>query len=165
MATPLGTGMGAFGAGVGPAGHDPEDALVGAVKQSPVASLFFDPFNRLYAQNADFTMVEGAAPIHRAAHLLLPLGSLPAIPSSGLDIDAIKRATHESRIAVIEDALRRTWKVLLEGGQIAMGKVTLLDNAGNEWTINSGVPWPGKFDVAVQDLVTKQPATLEARVS
>jgi hypothetical protein len=165
MATPLGSGAGAFGAGVGPAGHDPEDALVGATRQTPVAALYFDPFNRVYAQNADYTMVTGAGPIHRAAHLLLPLGSLPATPNSGIDIAAIKRAPPQSRIAVIEDALRRTWKPLLETGQITMGKVTLLDHAGKEWTVDSGFPWPGKFDVAVQDLVTNQSALLEAKVS
>lgn len=163
MATPLGTGMAAFGCGVGPCGHDPEDALVGALKQDPVAALYFDPYTRTYLQNADFTMVEGAGPIQRAAHLLIPLGSIPATPTSGFDTGPVKRANQDARIGVIEDKLRRTWKKLLDTNQISMGKVVLVDADGNTW--ESG-PWDGHFEVPVTDLVTKgDPTPLRGRVA
>lgn len=156
MANPFATGLGAFGAGIGPFGHDPPAELVGAAKQAPVAALEFDPYDRVYAQNADRSMVAGAGPIQRAAHLMMPRGSIPATPASGLDVDAIRRAPPSARKTVITDALRRTWKVLIESNQIRMGTVTL---------INDGTYWKGEFQVEVVDLVTKQPETLKGKVT
>lgn len=157
--------MAAFGAGVGPCGHDPEDELDAGATQTPVGALYFDPYDRVYAQNADHTMVQGAGPIQRAAHLLLPLGGIPAVASSGFDVASVKRSPPSQRQLALEDALRRAWKTLLESGQIEMGKVTMLDVDGSEWTAEKGRPWGGRFDVVVRDLVTKQPATLEAKVT
>lgn len=156
MATPLGSGLGAFGAGVGPCGHDPEDELVGSHRQETVEALEFDPYDRVYSQNADGSMVAGSGPIQRAAHLMLPLGSIAATPESGLDVDAIKRASPGARKNVIEDALRRTWKVLIETNQIRMGTVTV---------VRPGPPWKGEFTVDVVDLVTKKPETLRGKVN
>jgi len=164
MAIPLGSGMGAYGAGVGPCGHDPEDALVASLTQTPVAALYFDPLSRTYVQNADFTMVAGTGPIQRAAHLLMPLGSIPAVPLSGFDTGAVKRAAPDARKAVIEDALRRTWKVLLDTQQISFGNVVLTNAYGVPWT---GGPWDGFFFVPVYDLINraKTPIPLTGRVA
>lgn len=162
MATPLGSGMASLPAGVGPCGHSDPDALVGALKQTPVAALYFDPFTRTYVQNADFTMVPGTGPIQRAANLLLPLGALPSTRTSGFDVAAVKRAPPNARLTVIEDALRRTWKPLLSTGQISFGTVRLLDGKGNTW--ESG-PWNGQFEVPVYDLITKgDPVALRGRI-
>lgn len=144
MAIPLGSGLAAFGAGVGPCGHDPEEDPSEKVVQTPVSALYFDPYDRVYAQEADFTMREGAGPIQRAALLMLPKGALSSVASSGLDLDVIRRASSDRRLRVISDQLRVTWKVLLETKQISMGAVTL----------EPGEPWSGRFYVEVQDLVT-----------
>lgn len=156
MATPLGSGLGAFGAGIGPCGHDPEDAITGSHRQEAVAALEFDPYDRVYVENEDGSLVAGTGPIQRAAHLMMPLGSLAATPDSGLDIVAIKRASPGARRNVIEDALRRAWKALLETKQIRMGAVTVL---------NPGPPWKGEFTVDVTDLVTRSPETLRGKVT
>jgi hypothetical protein len=156
--------MAAFGAGVGPCGHDPEDALVGATKQEAVSALYFDPYERAYTQNADYSMVGGSGPIQRAAHLLLPLGAIPAVSGSGFDTGAVKRASPAARLTVIEDGLRRTWRTLLETKQISMGPVRLVDSSGRTW--ESG-PWGGLFEVPVYDLVNqaKSPVPLRGRVA
>ena len=151
MPTLLGSGMASQGAGVGPCGHDPEDEPSAVVTQTPVAALYFDPFQRRYVQNPDLSMWKGAGPIQRAAHLLLPLGSLPATASSGLDVQSIRRAPPARRQRAVEDAVRIAWKPLTQSRQIVMGKVTLDPSA----------PWNGKFTVEVTDLVTKQPVRLE----
>lgn len=145
MAIPLGSGAGAFGAGEGPAGHDPEDEPSDRVIATPVKAVYFEPFNRRFSQNSDLTMVEGTAPIQRAALLMLPLGSMPTVASSGLNIKRIRAAAPEKRKRVIEDELRVAWKVLLDAGLIAMGAVTL----------EPGEPWSGKFYVEVEDLVSR----------
>lgn len=149
-------GMAAFGAGVGPCGHDPEDELEGATPQETIEAHKFDPYDRLYKLNANYSAVGDSPAIQRAAHLMLPLGAIPAVATSGLDIQAIRRAPPDIRLAVIEDALRRTWKVLLETNQIAMGKVTL---------INEGPPWSGRFEVEVIDLLRQKDTTLEGKVT
>lgn len=146
-------GAGAFAAGEGPAGHDPEATPSSVVVQAAVGALFFDPFQRTYKRNADLSMVEGSGPIQRAAHLLLPLGTLSSTASSGLDVASIKRAAPNRRQRAIEDALRVTWKQLIDGDQIAMGKVTLEET-------EPGKAWSGKYYVEVTDLVTQKTATL-----
>lgn len=155
MPTSLIRGMGAWPLGEGPLGHAPADALEGATEQEPVEALYFDPLTRSYLQNEDLSMVAGSAPIQRAAHLLMPVGSLPATVSSGLDVESIKRASPEARAKAIEDALRRAWKTLLEASLIAIGRITVSDRAG----------WSGEFDVQVKDLVTKETATLSGKVN
>jgi hypothetical protein len=146
-------GAGAFEAGEGPAGADPLATPSAVVTQAPVGALHFDPFQRTYTRNDDLSMIAGSGPIQRAAHLLLPLGSLPATPNSGLDVLSIKRALPIRRQRAIEDALRVTWASLLNSNQIAMGKVTLEPVA-------SGRSWSGKFDVEITDLVTQTTTTI-----
>jgi hypothetical protein len=151
----LGTGLAAFPAGVGPAGHDPDEKPTTLPKQTPIPALAFDPYARVYVRNADGTMAAGTGPIHRAAHLMLPRGSIAATPNEGLDVQAIRRATPESRLTVIKDAVYRTWKVLIESRQIAVGRIFVLE---------PGPPWSGKFEVEVVDLVNKiDPMTIEGK--
>lgn len=151
MAVPLGSGQAAYGAGVGPCGHDPEDDPSEVVVQTPIAALYFDPYDRVYTLNADLSLKAGAGPIQRAAHLMLPRGAIPAVAFSGLDVNAIRRATPARRVRIIEDELRLAWQSLLSTGQITMGKVTLDDTN----------PWSGRFYVEVTDRITKQTATLD----
>jgi len=153
MPATLGSGLAAYAAGVGPAGHDPEDAPSAKVVQTPVGVLHFDPFDRIYARNEDLTMVAGTGPIQRAAHLLLPLGALPGTARSGLDTASIRRASLDRRQRTIEDALRVTWRSLISEGQIQLGKVTLEPT-------EPGKSWSGKFYVEILDLVTQQTSTL-----
>lgn len=153
MPTPLGSGLAAYAAGVGPAGHDPEDEPSRKIVQTPVGVLYFDPFDRVYSRNDDLTMVAGTGPIQRAAHLLLPLGALPGTARSGIDTASIRRAAPDRRQRTIEDALRVTWRSLISEGQIQMGKVTLEPT-------EPGKSWSGRFYVEVFDLVTQQAFTL-----
>lgn len=153
MTIPLGSGLGAFGAGEGPAGHDPEDELEAALQQEPVAALEFDPEERVYVIKDDNTMAGTSPVIQRATLLMMPLGSIGAVATDGLDIKRIKRAGPESRQSTLEDALRRAWKVLIDAGQLRMGNVVVK---------NPGPPWTGEFEVEVIDLTTKQTATLES---
>ena len=146
-------GAGAFEAGEGPAGADPLATPSAVVTQSEVGVLHFDPFQRTYTRNTDLSMVAGDGPIQRAAHLLLPLGSLPSTASSGLNIVAIKRALPSQRQRAIEDELRVAWAPLINTDQIAMGKVTLEPVA-------SGRAWSGQFYVEITDLVTQKTTTL-----
>jgi hypothetical protein len=144
------SGLAAFEAGMGPAGHDPENVPSTAAAQAAISAAYFDPFDRVYRMNADKSLVAGSGPIQRAAHLLLPLGALPATPFSGLDIQAIRRATETQRQFVVETELRIAWKVLLDALQISMGKVT----------IEASRPWSGRFFVDVVDLATEESALL-----
>lgn len=146
----LDTGLGSEGMGEGPIGHDSEDRPSAVVTQTPVGAIFFEPFNRIYLRNADLTMLPSSAPIHRAAHLMLPLGSIPATPGSGIDVGAIKRASPLRRKRVIEDELRVAWRTLLVEGAIAIGKVT----------VEPSVPWSGRWDVEVKDLLTEESVRL-----
>lgn len=153
MSAPLGSGLGAFPAGVGPAGHDPEDDPSEVVTQAPVEALYFDPYDRVYTLNDDLSVVAGSGPIQRAAHLMLPQGSLPATPNDGFPVDDVRRAAPNQRLRAIEDALRVAWKPLLEAKQIRIGIIEL----------EKSTPWSGRFYVEVTDLVTKQTKTLEGR--
>lgn len=148
MTKPIARGAAAFGAGIGPAGHDPPAEPEERVLQEPVEALHFDPYDRVYAQNDDLTMVAGSGPIQRAALLLLPLGSLPATASSGFPVDAVRRASPAQRYSVIMNALRQTWKPLLETGQIEIVSLEL------EPTPRGGT-WSGRFYPLVRDLVTQ----------
>ncbi len=150
MPVPLGSGLGAYGAGVGPFGHDPEDEPTAVATQTPVGAIAFDPYDRVYRRNEDLTMQPSSGPIQRAAHLMLPLNAIPATPGSGINVDRIRRASPLQRRRVIEDELRVSWKSLLDTGQIRMGKVT----------IEASTPWSGRWDVEVVDLITEQKTTL-----
>lgn len=152
MTAPLSFGLGSLPAGVGPAGHDLPAELQTQIKDMAPTALAFDPYDRVYVQNDDFTMASGTGPIQRAALLMLPLGSIAATPSSGLDISAIRRASPAARVTVITDALTRAWKTLIETNQIALGKVTIP---------KPGPPWDGIWEVEVTDLVNKKTSTLE----
>ena len=153
MSQPIAEGAGAELAGLGPAGHDSEADPSDVVTQTRLGALHFDPFDRVYTQNADLSMVAGTGPIQRAAHLLLPLGALASTASSGLDLLSIKRALPSRRQRAVEDALRVAWKPLISEGQIVMGKVTLEPT-------EPGRSWSGKFYVEVTDLVTQKTSTL-----
>ena len=153
MDIPIAQGAGTAGAGVGPAGHDPEMDPSEKVTQTPVGALFFDPYDRVWKQNSDLTMVEGSGPIQRAAVLLIPRGHIAATPGNGIDIAAIKRASPERRQRVVEDQVRAAWKPLLDSGQIEMGAVTLEEQ-------KPGQPWSGRFYVEARDLITQKTKTL-----
>lgn len=117
-----------------------------------VEVISFDPLLRLYEQNADLTMKASTKTIHRAAHLLLPLGSIPAVKDSGLDIVAIKKALPETRQRVVEDAVNRAWKSLLDEKVIKIHAIVL----------HESIPWSGLFYIDAEDLETTQPFRLQA---
>jgi hypothetical protein len=144
------SGVGSFGAGEGGAGHDPLDELEARPVQTPVKALYFDPYDRIYLRNPDLTMVEGSPVIHRAAHLMLPLGSIPAVATSGFDVEAVRRATPDARARVLEDAVRRMWKVLVDEGVLGIETIVM----------DPSDPWNGLWYADVIDLTTKTPARL-----
>lgn len=156
MTNPIARGAAAFGAGLGPAGHDPADEPEERVVQEPIEAMHFDPFNRVFTQNADLTMVAGSGPIQRAALLLLPLGSLPATASNGLNIARIKRASKSQRARVILDELKIAWKSLLETQQIEILGVEIDEPA-------EGQSWSGLFYPSVRDLATQEKKKLTGK--
>lgn len=156
MTIPFARGAGAFGAGLGPAGHDPASEPDERVVQEPIEATHFDPFNRVFTQNADLTMVAGSGPIQRAALLLLPLGSLPATASNGLNVDRIRRASRSQRARVILDELKLAWKPLLETQQIEIVSVEIEQPA-------EGQSWSGVFYPTVRDVATKDKAKLTGK--
>lgn len=156
MTNPIARGAAAFGAGLGPAGHDPADEPEERVVQEPIEAMHFDPFNRVFTQNADLTMVAGSGPIQRAALLLLPLGSLPATASNGLNIARIKRASRSQRARVILDELKIAWKSLLETQQIEILGVEIDEPA-------EGQSWSGLFYPSVRDLATQEKKKLTGK--
>lgn len=156
MTNPIARGAAAFGAGLGPAGHDPADEPEERVVQEPIEAMHFDPFNRVFTQNADLTMVAGSGPIQRAALLLLPLGSLPATASNGLNIARIKRASRSQRARVILDELKIAWKSLLETQQIEIIGVEIDEPA-------EGQSWSGLFYPSVRDLATQEKKKLTGK--
>ena len=151
MAILTGTGLGAFPAGVGPFGHDPEAEVVGQAVQAPLEANYFDPYDRVYVQRSDQTMVGTTVAIQRAALLMLPKGALPASASSGIDVDRIRRASEDARERVIDDEVRRSWKVLLDAKLIELRGIQL------DTTTD---PWNGRFYVDVIDLTTQAGAKL-----
>lgn len=158
MTKPIARGAAAFAAGLGPAGHDPPTEPDLPPEQEPIEALQFDPYDRVYVQNADLTMVAGSGPIQRAAILLLPRGALPATSTSGFPVDDVKRASPAQRRRVIMNALRQTWKTLLETQQIAIEGLEI------EPTPNGGV-WSGRFYPIVRDLTTDgKPQKLTGKV-
>jgi hypothetical protein len=150
MSILIASGVGAFAAGLGLAGHDPEPEPTAPVEQTRVAAVDFDPYQRVYVRNDDLSMQATTPAIQRAAHLMLPLNALPAVPSSGIDIASIKRASLERRLTVVIDALNRTWRVLLDAGLIAIRTVE----------IDPSEPWNGRFYADVEDLQTGRPFRL-----
>jgi hypothetical protein len=144
----LAHGAAAYGAGIGPAGHDPPDEPSEKVTQATVAANSFDPYNRVWTQNDDLTMVEASPNIQRAAMLMLPLRGIPSVAGSGIDLVRIRRALPSRRAATIEEELRRAWKVLLDQRLISIEKIVLSS------------PWTGAWDVEVKDLVYRQDGTL-----
>lgn len=154
MTRPLSRGCAAFGAGIGPCGHSPDDEPSDKVVQPRVSAIAFDPYDRVWSQNDDLTMKETSGPIQRAATLMLPLGAIPAVGRNGIDVKRIKRALPEQRLRVIRDELQLAWKTLLDTRQIAIANVTLSDTT----------PWDGRFFVDVRDIVSpKLSRTLEGK--
>lgn len=156
MSNPFARGAAAYGAGLGPAGHDPAAEPDERVVQEPVAALHFDPFNRVFTQNTDLTMVAGSGPIQRAALLLLPLGSLPATATNGLNVARIRRASRSQRARVILDELRVAWKPLLDTQQIEIVSVEIEEPG-------EGQSWSGLFYPTVRDLATQEKQKLNGK--
>lgn len=141
-------GLGSYLVGEGLAGHEPGEAHTYPVEQSTVEAVKFDPYDRTFPQNEDLTMQSVTPALQRAALLMMPLGSIPAVAKSGLNIDRIKRAAPEDRLRVIESELRITWKTLLDAGILQLERVEL----------HPSDPWNGTFYPYVRDLTTTLPS-------
>lgn len=152
MPTINGQGAAASGAGEGYAGFGYPDEPSARVIATPVKAIAFDPYNRVYEQNADLTMKEVSPTMQRAALLVLPLGSLPSTPRNGVDLKDVANASNDERQRAAEDAMKVALKPLLDERVLRIERVTL--EGGSE-------DWTGRIITDVIDLTTEKPGYLE----
>lgn len=154
MPTIDGQGCASLGAGVGPAGFDLDSTPSDRVLATPIPAPAFDPYNRVYPYETNFTMQEMTPTMHRAAHLALPRGSLPATPNEGVDFTEVANASPDQRQRAAEDAMRNAFRPLLIEGVLRIDSVTPED-VGGEWT--------GRIFTDVTDLSTGRDLTLQSK--
>lgn len=144
------SGAGASVAGVAPAGHDLPDDPSTRVIQGPRTANEFDPYKRVWTQEADLTMRPTSPVIQKAATLMLPRGSFGSTPESGIPLEGIRRSNPSSRAAMVRDALDQAWAPIISSGELAIVSVEL----------EPGEPWSGRWLVTVRDTTTGDEATL-----
>jgi len=150
MSTIGSTGAAAFTAGETLAGHDGPESPSAVSTQSDITAIAFDPYDRSYTLQTDQSLKGTTRVLHRAALLILPRGSIPAVASSGINLDPIRRATPAQRLRIIRDQMNLAYQTLLDTGLLAIRSVQL----------SSTTPWDGRWYADVVDLETGQSATL-----
>lgn len=143
-------GAGSYGAGLGPAGHDPATTTARTTRTLPRA-LKLDPESRDYVVEDGFLADEHPV-IHRAKHLLaIRRRSLASAPNVGFPSDALAFATEDSARTEAEDAAHLALKVLIDAADLRIDGVTVDE------------PFTGKIYIDVTNLRDGRPARLQVQ--
>lgn len=123
-------GIGDYPCGVGPCGFDPVGG-VSARSTNAAAIPYYDPSVRGFATLADGDLRDVHPVVQEASFALgVELGSIPAAPRVGLNVNRIKAARTADVQRVAEDEVNIALRALLDAGDIRVQRVVTFARGG-----------------------------------